>query len=427
MIKIASLKERLAKGEYEDAFAKNYGKEDLAAQSARHARVVSEFEKLFGPDLEVEVFSAPGRTEICGNHTDHNRGKVLAAGIDLDAAAVAGKSGGRIVRVKSEGFEAITVDLDDLGAKPSEKNESAALVRGVCAGFKNRGYKVGGFDAATASDVPKGLGMSSSAAFEILLGTIINEFFNDGRVSEIEIAQIAQFAENEYYGKPCGLMDQLTSSVGGLIAIDFKNPSYPEIKKIGFDFNARGYAPCIVNTGEEHSDLTRAYSSVRKEMEAVAGKLGKSVLREVDEKEFKRNVPFLRKTAGDRAVLRAVHFFNENRRVDAQVAALENGDFETFKKLVVESGRSSYMYNQNVYVGARRRRQPLAVALALCEDILGGAGAWRVHGGGFAGTVQAFVPFDLLGKFKDGIGSVFGGDSCYVLNIRPSGGARVIY
>lgn len=426
MVKTSLLKEKLRGSEYDAALERNYKKEDIEAQKSRYIRIASSFEELFGSDREVGVFSAPGRTEVCGNHTDHNHGKVLAASVNLDAVAVAGINGENIVRVKSEGYKMDVVDLSDLGVMPAERGKSAALVRGVCAGFKNRGYKIGGFDAATASDVLSGSGLSSSAAFEVLLGTMLNHLYNGGKISSVEIAQIAQFAENEYFGKPCGLMDQMACSVGGFVEIDFKDPAAPVIEKLDFDFGSCKHALCIVDTGGDHSDLTDEYAAVRSEMEDVASKFGKSVLREVDREEFEKNIAVVRDSAGDRAVLRAMHFYNENVRVEKQAEALKKGDFEAFKALVIESGFSSYMYNQNVFTCKAPSNQPVSLALSICQQVLSGKGAWRVHGGGFAGTIQAFVPEELLGEFKSKICAVFGEKSCYVLNIRPEGGIQVI-
>lgn len=426
MVKTSLLKEKLRGSEYDAALERNYKKEDIEAQKSRYIRIASSFEELFGSDREVGVFSAPGRTEVCGNHTDHNHGKVLAASVNLDAVAVAGINEENIVRVKSEGYKMDVVDLSDLGVMPAERGKSAALVRGVCAGFKNRGYKIGGFDAATASDVLSGSGLSSSAAFEVLLGTMLNHLYNGGKISSVEIAQIAQFAENEYFGKPCGLMDQMACSVGGFVEIDFKDPAAPVIEKLDFDFGSCKHALCIVDTGGDHSDLTDEYAAVRSEMEDVASKFGKSVLREVDREEFEKNIAVVRDSAGDRAVLRAMHFYNENDRVEKQAEALKKGDFEAFKALVIESGFSSYMYNQNVFTCKAPSNQPVSLALSICQQVLSGKGAWRVHGGGFAGTIQAFVPEELLGEFKSKICAVFGEKSCYVLNIRPEGGIQVI-
>lgn len=426
MIKADILKEKILCGEYDSSLLRIYKKEDVAFQKDRYARIISNFETLFGTGKEVEIYSAPGRTEVGGNHTDHNHGEVLAASVNLDAVAVVSTNGDNIVRVKSEGYKIDAVDLDSLGVMPSERGKSESLIRGVCAAFRNRGYAIGGFDAATVSDVLSGSGLSSSAAFEVLIGTILNHLYNDGKVSAVEIAQIAQFAENEYFGKPCGLMDQMACSVGGFVQIDFKDPAVPVINKVDFDFASCNHALCIVDTGGNHADLTDEYAAVRGEMEAVAAKFGKAVLRDVDRAEFEKNISVVRDSAGDRAVLRAMHFYNENARVEKQAEALRNGDFEAFKSLIIESGFSSYMYNQNVYTCKAPSDQPVSLALAICQDILCGKGAWRVHGGGFAGTIQAFVPMDLLEEFKSRICAVFGEKSCYVLNIRPEGGVKVI-
>ena len=426
MILSSELKAKLGTSEYDAALSRMYKAEDIEAQKARYIRIAESFEEFYGSGREVAVFSAPGRTEVGGNHTDHNHGKVLAASVNLDAVAVAAVNDENIVRVKSEGYKMDVADLIDLGVMPNERGCSASLVRGVCAGFKNRGYKIGGFDAATASDVLSGSGLSSSAAFEVLLGTMLNHLYNDGKVSAVEIAQIAQFAENEYFGKPCGLMDQMACSVGGFVQIDFEDPAVPVINKVDFDFASCNHALCIVDTGGNHADLTDEYAAVRGEMETAASKLGEAVLRDVDRAEFEKNISVIRDSAGDRAVLRALHFFNENERVDKQAAALAKGDFDEFKSLIIESGFSSYMYNQNVYTCKAPSSQPVSLVLAMCQDILKGKGAWRVHGGGFAGTIQAFVPAELLGEFKSKICAVFGEKSCYVLNIRPEGGIRVI-
>lgn len=425
-MKTSELKKVLLSNEYDAAFGKIYKSEDVAKQKERYIKIAESFEQLYGDGREVNVFSAPGRTEVGGNHTDHNHGMVLAAGVNLDAVAVAGKNDENIVRVKSEGYKMDVVDLSDLSVMPDERTHSASLVRGVCAGFRNRGYNIGGFDAATASDVLSGSGLSSSAAFEVLLGTMLNHLYNDGKVSAVEIAQIAQFAENEYFGKPCGLMDQMACSVGGFVQIDFNDPSAPVINKVDFDFASCNHALCIVDTGGNHSDLTDEYAAVRGEMEDVASKFGKAVLRDVDRAEFEKNISIVRDSAGDRAVLRAMHFFNENDRVEKQAAALKSGDFAAFKELVIDSGYSSYMYNQNVYTCKAPNVQPVSVALAICSDVLKGKGAWRVHGGGFAGTIQAFVPAEVLDTFKSRICSVFGDKSCYVLNIRPVGGIKIV-
>lgn len=394
-------------------------------QYARFLEVLASFEELFGSDREVELFSAPGRSEVGGNHTDHNHGRVLAAGISLDAIAVASKTDTGIIRIKSAGYPMDTVDCSDLKIKKAEMGRSSSLIRGIAARFDELGYKIGGFDATTASKVLSGSGLSSSAAFEVLVCTILNHLYNDGKISPVEIAQISQFAENVHFGKPCGLLDQMACSVGGFVTIDFNDPAKPVIEKVDFDFASCGHSLCIVDTKGSHSDLTDEYAAVRQEMEAVASYMGKSVLRETDKKTVLANAHEIANELGERALLRAIHFFNDNERVVKQVEALSNKDFEAFKALVIESGLSSYMYNQNVYTCKKPLNQPLSLALAVSEEILKGKGAWRVHGGGFAGTIQAFVPNELLCEYKDAMSSLFGDDSCYVLSIRPFGGVKL--
>lgn len=427
MKNLIDLIDGLKKDEYISELGKLYRSgNELEYQRDRLVRVAEAFASLFGSDREVSVFSAPGRTEVGGNHTDHNHGKVLAASINLDAVCVASPSDDNMVNVKSEKYQMDSINLNELTPHPAEFGRSRSLVRGVCAGFVNRGYKVGGFDATTASDVLSGSGLSSSAAFEVLLGTTINYLFNDGKVSAVEIACIAQYAENVFFNKPCGLMDQTASSVGGFVAIDFNDPSAPIINKVDFDFNSCGHSLCITDTGGSHSDLTGEYAAVREEMESVAAAMGKSVLREVPYDDLMNNLPAIKQKLGDRAILRAIHFYNENKRVDSEISALNSGDFDRFKELVVESGNSSYMYNQNVFTCRDSAVQPVSVALALSEELLRGRGAWRVHGGGFAGTIQAFVPNDLLEKYIKVIEAVFGGGSCHVLSIRADGGTKII-
>lgn len=398
----------------------------VEAQKPRYAEAIESFGALFGYDREVCVMSAPGRTEICGNHTDHNNGKVIAASINLDAIAVVSKNSDNIIRVKSKGHRMNVVDLNDLEPKEERYGDSTSLVQGVAAGIKNLGFTVEGFDAFTMSDVMGGSGLSSSAAFEVLLGSTISYLFNGGKVSAVDIAKVAQYSENVFFGKPCGLLDQMASSVGSIVNIDFKSVKEPVIRKIDFDFANTGYSLCIVDTGGNHSDLTDDYAAVRSEMESVAKALGKNVLREISYEDFFSAIPELKNKVNDRAILRAIHFYNENRRVDECVTYLENGDFEGFKRIILESGFSSYMLNQNVYTPKNPTEQKISLALAISEEILKGRGAWRVHGGGFAGTVQAFVPQDLLEKYKSTIEGVFGEGSCYVLIIRPVGGCQVI-
>lgn len=395
-------------------------------QKPRYVETLNDFGELFGYDREVNIMSAPGRTEVCGNHTDHNNGKVLAASINLDAIAVVSKNDDNIIRVKSKGHKMNVVDLDDLVPNEANFGSSTTLVQGVAATIKNLGYTVAGFDACTTSDVMGGSGLSSSAAFEVLLGSILSYMFNDGKISPVEIAKVAQYSENVFFGKPCGLLDQMASSVGTFVTIDFKSTKDPVIKKINFDFSKSGHSLCIVDTHGNHSDLTDDYAAVRAEMESVAQALGKNVLREVSYEEFFAALPELTGRVNDRAILRAIHFFNENKRVEKAVECLENNDFEGFKQVIIDSGRSSFMLNQNVYTPKNPTEQKLSLALAISKELLDGKGAWRVHGGGFAGTIQAFVPNDMLDEYKKTIEGVFGEGSCHVLIIRPVGGTQVI-
>ena len=424
MLSLEQLRAGAQNGAFEAELAKLYG-----GGAPRQAQRLAGLAEAFAQDFTgsaVAVFSAPGRSEIGGNHTDHNRGKVLAASVDLDNLAVAAQRGDGRILVQSAGYNRNDVDTASLAPVASEAGHSNAMIRGICAGFAQRGYHVGGFEAATASEVLGGSGLSSSAAFAVLIGTILNEFYNDGRISALEIAQVAQYAENVYVGKPCGLMDQTACAVGGFVAIDFADAARPAIEKVEFDFAACGHALCVVNTGGSHADLTEDYAAVRGEMEAVARALGAQVLRETSQEALLARLPQVREQCGDRAILRALHFFAENRRVDAQAEALKRGDFGAFLALVKESGRSSFTYNQNVYNGRPAREQPVSLALALSESILGGRGAWRVHGGGFAGTIQAFVPADLLDEYRKGMEDVFGKGACYVLKVRPYGAVRVL-
>lgn len=426
MSKIQNLKSNIMNGEYDARFKRVYVTDEaVVAQHERYVSLAEDFATLFGEDRDARLFSSPGRTEVGGNHTDHNHGRVLAASINLDAIAVASKNDENIVRVKSRGYNMDVCDITDLEIKEKEKGHSPALVRGMCAGFKKFGYEIGGFDACTMSSVLSGSGLSSSAAYEVLVGTMLNYLYNDGKVDAITIAKIAQYAENVYFDKPCGLMDQMACSVGGFVTIDFNNPAEPIVNEVKFDFASSGHSLCIVDTKGSHSDLTDDYAAIRSEMEAVAGCFGKNVLREVDEDEFKKNIPAIRKKVGDRAVLRAMHFFADNARVLKEVDALKKGNFDEFKAYILESGDSSYKYNQNVFSTKKPIEQPVSLALALSESILKGKGAWRVHGGGFAGTIQAFVPNEILADYKNAMESVFGEGSCYVLLIRPVGGVEV--
>ena len=381
------------------------------------------FTETFGNKPE-RYFSAPGRTEIGGNHTDHQRGHVLAAAVNLDTNAAVRINGTNMIRIQSQGYPMCQVDVTDLEVKPEEVNSTPALIRGVAARFTHLGCKVQGFDAYVESTVLPGSGLSSSAAYEALIGTIINGLFFDGKVSQPKIARIGQYAENVYFGKPCGLMDQTASAVGGLVTIDFLDKENPVIESVDFDFSACGHALCIIDSGADHADLTDEYTAITKQMRSVCDHFGKEVLTQIDEKDFYAAIPALREKCGDRAVLRAIHFYDDNNRVIKQVAALRSGDFNEFLRPIKESGRSSWMYLQNVILAGYKAHQDVAVALCLCEKYLLSKGGYRVHGGGFAGTVQAFVPFEILEDFRAGIDAVLGEGACHVLSIRPQGGVE---
>lgn len=402
-----------------------YGESEADFQQNRFLKLAENFEKLFSCNDGIRFFSAPGRTEVGGNHTDHNNGKVLAAAVNLDAVAAVCPRDDGIICVNSEGYAPITVDSSDLSVKEEEAGKSESLIRGVCARFKELGYKCGGFNAAITSRVLSGSGLSSSAAYEVLIGTILNYIYNDGKINAVEIAQISQYAENVYFKKPCGLMDQTACSVGGFVQIDFCDTSAPVINKVDFDISAHGYNLCIVDTGGNHADLTADYAAIRLEMNSVAEYFGKTVLREVDEKTVFENIGDIRKKTGDRAVERALHFYNENKRVERLARALSDGDFEQFKNTIIESGKSSYMYNQNCFTLSEPKEQPVALALCIAEELLKNKGAYRVHGGGFAGTVQAFVPVDETESFVAEMRKVFGENSCYILKVRSHGGCEI--
>ncbi len=402
-----------------------YGSAEATFQQVRYAKLVESFEKDFSADSDLRFFSAPGRTEVGGNHTDHNNGKVLAAAINLDAVAVVAQRDDGIICVNSEGYPSISVDTADLKVKNDEAGKSSALIRGICARFKQLGYKYGGFNASVTSRVLSGSGLSSSAAYEVLIGTILNYLYNDGKISAVEIAQISQYAENVFFKKPCGLMDQTACSVGGFVQIDFEDTSAPVINKVDFDIAKHGYNLCIVDTGGNHADLTGDYAAIRLEMNSVAQYFSKSVLRQVPEKYVFEQMGEIRKKTGDRAIERAIHFYNENKRVERLADALSKGDFESFKETIIESGKSSYMYNQNCYTLSNPDSQPVALALCFTEELLKGKGAYRVHGGGFAGTIQAFVPVEETDNYVSAMKKVFGENSCYILKVRSHGGCEI--
>lgn len=397
----------------------------LARQPERYQAAVRSFRTLFGEEGRVQLYSAPGRSEVGGNHTDHQRGKVLACSLNLDVIAVVRPREDGFIRLKSEGYPEDRVDLSVLEPVPEEEGTSTALIRGVAGALSADGFTVGGFDAYTTSDVLQGSGMSSSAAFEVLVGTILSGLYNDGAISPVTVAKASQVAENRYFGKPSGLLDQMACSVGNLVTIDFEDPAEPKVRKVDADFSAFGHSLCIVDTHGSHADLTPDYAAVPAEMKQVAAFFGKEVLREVDEDAFYAKLPEVRAQVGDRPVLRAIHFFEENRRVDREVDALESGNFDAFLKEVRASGNSSYKFLQNVYSPAHPERQGVSLALALSEKVLGDRGACRVHGGGFAGTIQAFVPNDLVEEYRAALDAALGEGSCHILYVRGIGGTKV--
>ena len=393
----------------------------LRLKDSQRVALDAGFAAVFG-GMPDRYFSAPGRTEIGGNHTDHQRGRVLAAAVNLDTCAAVRCNGTDRIRIQSQGYPMCEVDLKELTPVASEINSTSALVRGVAARFHQLGCKVEGFDAYVESTVLPGSGLSSSAAYEVLIGTIINHMFFGGKVSQAEVAMIGQYAENVFFGKPCGLMDQTASAVGGLVTIDFAEKDKPVIESVEFDFASCGHALCIIDSRASHADLTDEYAAITIELKTICDHFGKEVLTQIAEADFYAAIPALREKCGDRAVLRAIHFYAENARVPKQVAALRAGNFAEFLRLVKESGYSSYMYLQNVIPAGYKAHQDVALSLALCQQYLKGQGAFRVHGGGFAGTVQAFVPFEILEAFRAGVDAVLGEGACHVLSIRPQGG-----
>lgn len=410
----------------EAAVAALCGPADLPNQMERYQRIIASMRENFGPCEHMAVFSAPGRTEIGGNHTDHQHGRVLTGSVNLDIIAAVTPNGERVIRFQSEGFPLMVVDLDDLEIHPDEVNCAPSILRGVAAWFARQGCALEGFNACATSTVFKGSGLSSSAALEVLLGNIFNSLFNDNKCTPVQLAQIGQYAENVYFGKPSGLLDQMGSSVGGMVTIDFKDNEDPVVEKIDFDFASAGHALCIIDTGADHADLTDEYAAVPGELKTICAHFGKSVLREVPEEDFYAALPALRHKCGDRAVLRAIHIYDDNRRVEEQVAALRRNDFDAFLTQVSASGLSSWHCLQNVVPAGYKEHQDVAVALTVCQRLLNGRGACRVHGGGFAGTIQAFVPLDMLDEFKAGMERVLGSGMCHVLTIRPVGGMRLV-
>jgi galactokinase len=400
--------------------------EAASLQPARYADAVKCFSDAFGGREVQAIFSAPGRTEIGGNHTDHQHGEVLAASINKDAIAAVSVNGSDKVNVLAERFGLINIDINDLDFREQEKGTTAALIRGVLAGLKAEGCLLGGFDAYITSDVLIGAGLSSSAAFETLIGTVVSGLFNDMKTDPVTIAKVGQFAENKYFGKPCGLMDQMACSVGNMVHIDFKHPDNPEVERIEFDFTKTGYSLCITDTKGSHSDLTADYAAVPSEMKAVASLLGHDVLRPVTLSDIISNISLLREKAGDRAVIRAIHFIEETKRAGDEAKALQNGDLWEFLKLVKASGNSSAKYLQNIYSNSDIKNQNVTLALAVSEAVLSREEVSRVHGGGFAGTIQAFVKNSNTDRYREVMDSIFGEGSCQILKIRKYGGIKVL-
>lgn len=414
-------------GKVNDKFALLYGnKEDvIKKQIDRYANAIKSFEDFYPGHNEISIFSAPGRTEICGNHTDHQHGCVLAAAVNLDAIAVVAFHNENVIRLQSVGYKQVLIELDDLDIHPEEEGTTKSLIRGMVAQFNDMGVKVGGFNAFVSSDVLSGSGLSSSAAFEVLIGNIIDRHYNEGKAGAVEIAKMGQFAENKYFGKESGLMDQMVSSVGGFVFIDFKDTINPVIEKHECNFEEGELQLIITDTKGSHADLTDDYVAVPTEMKLVAAQFGKKVLREVDEEKFYESLGKLHSTCPDRAILRAAHYYGDNKRVGKEVEALDAKDFTGFLQLVRESGKSSAQLLQNLYSTKKTDEQGIPLALMVGERILGEKGACRVHGGGFAGTMQAFLPNDLVESYRNAMVSLFGEGCCYILNIRSVGGCQV--
>ena len=430
MANTIELKQQIAQGEYDAAFAKLYGADAVQEQRKRYTDLIDEFEKKYGTNRTVRLYSAPGRTEIGGNHTDHNNGVVLAGSVNLDMVAVVSPNEENVIRVKSLGFDKIDdVDVTNLVPQPREAEHSASLIRGVAKGIVDAGGKVGGFDCYTTSNVLRGSGLSSSAAFEVCIGAILRGEYNNNdmeKFNQVKIAQIGQYAENVFFGKPCGLMDQTACAVGKVITIDFKEVGHPVVREVPFDLAAKGFALCISDTKGSHADLTDDYAAVRREMESVAEFFGKKVLRDVDEETFLKAIPEVRKVTGDRAVVRAIHFYNDSRRAGEIYEAIKADDFDRFLQLIIEGGHSSFEFNQNAYSIKNPKEQGVPVALALSQRVLNGRGAWRLQGGGFAGTIQAFVPDALVKRYCAAMEALFGPGCCYLLSLREQGTVRVM-
>lgn len=399
--------------------------QDIEAAKMRYLKACEGFLEIYGDRDNIRIFSAPGRTEVGGNHTDHQHGRVLAGSVDLDIIGIVAQNNNNVVRIKSEGFKMDEINLSNLDIVPSETGRAASLIRGMCANFSNNGYAYSGFDAYTTSNVMKGSGLSSSAAFEVFVGTALNFMFNGGKISPVEIAKMAQNSESVYFGKPCGLLDQSASALGGFTAIDFKDPENPVVENIKFELDKHNHVLCVVDTGGNHANLTQDYADITVECRNISNHFNAGFLRDVDQNDFFNQIASLKEKYGDRAVLRAIHFFAEDKRADDEKNALINDDFDTFLKLINESGNSSYKYLQNTYSNSNVQEQGLCLGLALTERFLKGRGACRVHGGGFAGTIQCFVPTEMINDYKIMIEKVFGQGSCHILKIRPVGGYEI--
>jgi len=417
------VKANIQSGKYDKDFLMLYGECEKAR--VRYFEACEEFEKLYINTDNIRIFSAPGRTEVGGNHTDHQHGSVVAGGVDMDVIAIVGTNADNVIRVKSKGYDMDIINVGEFQKNEKESGRAISLIRGVCDRFDALGYKIGSFNAYTTSNVLKGSGLSSSAAFEVLLGNIINGLFAEKKVNAIEIAKIGQYAEREYFGKPCGLLDQMASSLGGFTYADFNNPAEPITETINLDIRNFGYTLCVVDTGGNHANLTQDYADITIECKQISNALGVEFLRDADVDKFYAKLACLRKEFGERAVLRAFHFFNEQERVIKQRKALLDGDFKAFLKLVNESGQSSFDYLQNLYSTTAVKEQGLSLAIALTKQFLGDDGACRVHGGGFAGTIQCYIPTVRLEEYKGMIEAVYGKGTCSVLSIRPVGGYEI--
>ncbi|MDR0616259.1 MAG: hypothetical protein LBG29_05570 [Synergistaceae bacterium] len=426
MAKASCMIKKIQSGGYDHVFSSIYGHESIRAQRERYIETILGFERYYGEERDISVYSAPGRVELCGNHTDHNNGVVMAAAINLDIVAVVSKSGGDVIRLRSRGFEGEdAVRVTSLVPDHAERGHSSAMIRGIASAFAGRGGNLGAFDAYTSSDVLKGSGLSSSAAFEVCVGAIINWEYNGGRFDALTVALIGQHAENEFFGKPSGLMDQTACSAGGAVTIDFENPSLPAIERVPLDLASYGLRLVVTDTKGDHSNLTEEYAAIRSEMESVADVFGKRCLREVGYGNFKARIADVRRITGDRAVIRAAHFFEECRRVREAASAIKSGDISRWMELMIECGHSSFEFNQNAYSIKSPEHQGISVGLAVSQGILRGRGAWRLQGGGFAGTIQAFVPDSLLDEYRAALGGIFGPGSCHVLRVRHEGGLKI--